>query len=284
MNYRMMTLFIVTILTGFVHADEAPNSLRTMTYNIRREGSEAQEDRTWPQRKSRVVELWKTINPDVVGLQEVMTNQQQQLQESFPEFDFIGESRGSSWFGFGPSEATPIAYKKELLELQEQGTFPVNATVDSWVGWMPWHVYQTGLLPRICTWAKFKNKQNNKEFYLYNTHLDHKFEQARLNSAYKIMDDIAQRTADLPVIVTGDFNTAFEGDMQKACGSFTHAKQQAKLIEGPAETSTGWDNTSLKEIDHIVVNNKIEEVPSYRVIEADGYPSDHRPVVADIVF
>src|SRR5271163_4403247 len=129
------------------------NDLRVMTYNIRRDGPEKQEDCQWKNRKESVVSLWRNLNPNIVGLQEVTDNQMQDLREQFKEFEFVGTGRGSSWFGLGDDEATPIGYKTDKFELQEHGTFSINK-VDTWYGWMPWHRYQTGLLPRICTWAK----------------------------------------------------------------------------------------------------------------------------------
>lgn len=278
---KIYNKFIASLLmsAGLLHA--LP-SLRVMSYNIRREGKEKQEDRLWTNRLPRIVALLKTINPDVVGLQEVIEHQKEQLQESFPDMNFVGTSRGSCWWGLATDEATPIGYKKDRLELQDHGTFPVNAESNSWFGWMPWHRAQTGLLPRICTWAKFKDKASNKEFYIYNTHLDHMYDQARLLSAQKIMDDIKERTTGYSVMVTGDFNTPIEGEMKTITNSLIHAKDKAEQITGPRETSTGWDSTTLTEIDHILVNKFIDAVKTYRVVESEGYPSDHRPVVADI--
>ena len=64
-------------------------------------------------------------------------------------------------------------------------------------------------------------------------------------------------------------------------GSLTKAKDKAEQVEGPRETATGWDSVTLTEIDHILVKN-IPAVERYRVIETEGYPSDHRPVVAEM--
>ena len=117
----------------------------------------------------------------------------------------IGESRGSSWWGLATDEATTIAFKKDLFELQDYGTFSVNPEFNSWA-WMPWYRAQTGLLPRVCTWVRLKDKRTNKEFYVYNTHLDHMYAQARELAMQKIMKDIEQRAAGYPVIMMGDFN------------------------------------------------------------------------------
>lgn len=271
---------IIALFSGMqAHGEDKQSPMRIMTYNIRREGKEKNQEHLWANRAASLIALLRNQNPDIIGLQEVTQGQRQTLEESLSDkFNMVGKSRGTSWFGLGTDEATPIAYQKDKFELVEEGTFPLN----SGFVWMPWHASQTGYLPRICTWAKLKDTKNNKEFYVYNTHLDHMYEAARLNGAREIVHDINQRTAGLPVIVTGDFNTAYEGDMKKTFSDFKHVKDLAARSAGPQETSTGWDNKKLQWIDHILVNGSNAEVPTYRVIEAEGYPSDHRPVVADI--
>jgi endonuclease/exonuclease/phosphatase family metal-dependent hydrolase len=279
-NKIVCSLIFIALLLGGTHAGASP--LVVMSYNIRREGAEKAETRLWQNRLPLIATLLKNIKPDIIGFQEVINHQQEDLQKELPDFNMIGESRGSSWWGLATDEATPIAYKKDAFELKDHGTFSVNPELNSWT-WMPWHRAETGLLPRVCTWAKLKDKQTNKEFYVYNTHLDHMYRQAREISAQKVMQDVEQRTPGYPVIMMGDFNTPIEGEMKNILTrQFMLAKDKTERVEGPRETATGWDNTKLAEIDHILVNKLITAVERYRVVEADGYPSDHRPVVADI--
>jgi endonuclease/exonuclease/phosphatase family metal-dependent hydrolase len=196
------------------------------------------------------------------------------------------KGRGASWFGYGPDEANPIAYNQDTVQCVDNGTFPIN-NVASWYGWMPWDVSKTGTLPRICTWAKFKNKQTNTDFYVYNTHLDHQYETARINSVPKIMAEIEYRTkGTFPVIITGDMNSQFEGEIKKAFDGFTHVRDlAAQSDDSKKPTSTGWEDDKLKTIDHILVNKFITKVQSHHVVDSEKpYPSDHRPVVAEIVF
>lgn len=268
-------------LAGFlaVSSNMYATPISIMTYNIRREGTEKSPERLWANRAASVIALLRNQNPDIIGFQEVTDNQKRQLGESLGEnFNIVGQGRGSSWFGLGTDEATPIAYRKDKFSLIDSGTFSLN------VGfvWMPWHASETGFLPRICTWVKLKDTQSNKEFYVYNTHLDHMYDAARLNGAREVMQNILKsNTAELPVIVTGDFNTEFEGAIKDSFSGFVSAKDLAKKVEGPSETSTGWGNDKLKTIDHILVRKGMS-VESYCVIVSEQYPSDHRPVVAVI--
>jgi len=262
--------------------DRSDEVLRIMTYNIRRAGQEKKEERLWHKRLPLVKALIERINPDIMGLQEATAEQIDALRNAFPQFDFFSQGRGASWWGWGTDEHTPLFYDKNKFTLLEHGTFSINPP-KGYFGWTPLNVTQTGWLPRICTWGKFKDNTTNKEFYVYNTHLDHSYQSARLSELQVIKDDIMKRAQNLPVVLMGDFNTEFNNELQNIIPSFTLAKNKAKHTFGPQETRTGWDDDELKSIDHILINDLIS-VKNYGVIaKGDGpYPSDHRPVIADI--
>lgn len=62
-------------------------------------------------------------------------------------------------------------------------------------------------MTRILTWARFRDRATNTDFVHVNTHFDHESEQARVRSAEMLADLVAgDQFADVPVVVTGDFN------------------------------------------------------------------------------
>jgi endonuclease/exonuclease/phosphatase family metal-dependent hydrolase len=86
----------------------------------------------------------------------------------------------------------------------------------------------------------------------------------------------------------GDLNTPLLGKkkMKKiAKAGFVHTKAIAKQIVGPLETRTGWNNSELKNIDHIFIKAQKPVVERYEVVASPQgvFPSDHRPVMVDIV-
>lgn len=285
---NLFKLFVAVIIcTSEVFAMESSNTslIRVMTYNIRREGKEETAERLWHNRKPLVNELLGVAKPDIIGFQEPTKEQIADIEALLPNFKQFGEGRGESWWGLGDDEYNPIFYNNEKFTLLDSGTFFINK-LDTWFGWMPWHVRQTGWLPRICTWGEFEDKQTLQKFYVYNTHFDHMFPLAQLLCARTVVKDIKKRNKEhLPVIVMGDFNTPFAGEMKKIFDAFTHAKEIAKEVQGPLETRTGWNDNELKWIDHILINKTSNpHVQRYEVIAHAGYPSDHRPVFADIGF
>jgi len=260
--------------------DKSSDAMRVMTYNIRRDGVEKEEGRKWAARLPLMLDVLKSANPGLIGLQEAKVNQINDLVSDLPQYASFGEGRGASWFGWGEDEHCPILYDKNRYECIASGTFSLNpSNVFTWI----FDVQGLGLLPRVCSWGKFKDTETSKVFYLYNTHLDHKFEQAQLNGLKAIKEHIKNQNDNAPVIITGDFNTRLTEKVRGVLEGYTPARELSKNVVGPTDTRTGWNDEELKPIDHIMLSDNAFAVLQYAVLESDKpYPSDHRPVVADV--
>ncbi len=285
-RYSILTVLFAVLFAHYpMHAMENGDPiLRVMSYNIRRKGTEKQDERLWHNRLPLVTKLIERFQPDILGLQEATQEQINDLNRELPQYDSFGKGRGASWWGLGTDEHTPIFYSKKRIEKLDDGTFFISDP-KSVFGWMPWHAQTTGWLPRIGTWGKFKDKRTGKEFYLYNTHLDHMYHQARLTGLERIKEHLPKDTSDL-VIITGDFNAEFDHDMQNILPNFRHTKELAQKTSGPVETMTGWDEKDPKNIDHILINDsKKVQVEQFAVVakeQREPYPSDHRPVFVEL--
>jgi endonuclease/exonuclease/phosphatase family metal-dependent hydrolase len=272
-----------------------PHSLRIVTYNIRRAGSEKNQENLWDNRKHLTLSLINAMHPDVIGFQEVVKNQLDDLRSNMPQYSFFGDSRKAfiegnrqRWVMKHPNaldEANPIAYNKERLSLLSSGTFGINPGGT--------------LLPRICTFGKFKDQQTGKEFYVYNTHLSNtekgffrrlisgNASHARKKQIEIIMAHVKRNTGNLPVVFMGDLNTRIKGRKKQRMftgNGFEYAKNIAKIVSGPVETRTGWNNSELKIIDHIYIKAPNAVVEKYEVVKSpeNVFPSDHRPVMIDV--
>ena len=60
--------------------------------------------------------IGQRYRPDVVGLQEVLRGQLEELVSGLPDFDWIGVGRDDGW---AKGEYSPIFYRRERLELLE---------------------------------------------------------------------------------------------------------------------------------------------------------------------
>jgi endonuclease/exonuclease/phosphatase family metal-dependent hydrolase len=252
--------------------------MKVMSYNVRRKGKEKLPESLWDNRKERLAERIRIANPDIIGMQEPTKKQMEDLRQLLPAYTSIGLGRGSSWLGAGTNEYNPIFYKPAFFQKLASGTFHINATKGIWT---PFNWRKTGALPRICTWAKFKNKNSGKEFYVYNTHLDNKYDSAREHGAKVIRKKMGNRH---PIILMGDFNAGFTNYLQTTFNNFDHARTQAKLVVGPETTRTGWADEELKQIDHILIQkNSGIKVLKYEVVQEDRpYSSDHRPAIVEL--
>lgn len=284
--------YLLLLSTPWMSIGKEKNIIRFATYNVRRQGKEDTADRLWQHRKELVINLIKnTIKADVLGFQELTEKQHDDLAKELKQFASFGKLRASTMDGlslwqrigsyFGTDESNTIFYNKERFTLLDSDTFSINS------GYLP---YQTGWLPRICTWGLFEDIKTGEKFYVYNTHLSHMSKDARINGIKIILEDVTEQTTkeDYPVILIGDFNAEYDELKDVVEGAeFVNTKNQAEHTSGPKHTSTGWQNDKLRTIDYIFIrksDNKVR-IKKHVVVDTPGeYPSDHRPVYVDVQF
>lgn len=253
-----------------------------ISYNIRRKGPENLPARLWERRLPSIAHCINTELPGILGLQEALPEQINDLVTACPDYAYFGTGRGSTWFGWGKNEHNPIFYKKSQFTLLAQGTFHINS---------PSLVKrkQKGLLPRICTWGHFKENKTGKTFYVYNTHLDNKYHKARINELRIIINDIEQRVPNnVPVFLMGDFNS----DQTEEITQLVHrvhlknTRTHALVKKGSSITHTSWGSGRSCYIDHIFARTGLSglSINRHEVIQ-NTYPiepSDHYPVKIEI--
>lgn len=261
-------------------------SLEVMTFNIRTSAGRDGDD-SWQFRRDLVAETIGRADPDLVGLQEALSDQIEFLEGALPQYRWLGVDRGLNG-GRGLSEATPIFYRYDTLLPIESGTF--------WLGDPPSperrepRDRRRGRGSRIVTWARFHHLQSSREIYVFNTHFTLREGQRQLEGAAMINQRIASLPPGTPVILMGDFN-AVAGSSETwdlaTSGGLRDAWRVAGAHEGPAVTSNGfgpppedWEGR----IDWILVGGPIA-VPSIATIVHSvrgRYPSDHYPVLATL--
>jgi endonuclease/exonuclease/phosphatase family metal-dependent hydrolase len=147
---------------------------------------------------------------------------------------------------------------------------------------MSWNV----TLPRMVTWALFEIRPSRRRFYYYNTHFAHRREdeEARLKSADVILAHIAKLPADVPFLLTGDFNAPAGGAAHaKFVATLTDAWAASAKRTGPEGTFHGFRGTpGNARIDWILYRGPWRAVEAETMTANEGgrYPSDHFPVFA----
>lgn len=260
------------------------NSLRMMTYNIRYDNP-ADGVHAWPNRKELVASVIRFHKADIIGVQEALEYQIQDLMELLPGYDWVGVGRNED----GGGEFSAILYRSSVVAVKEAQTFWLSESPDE-PGSKSWD----SSLPRIATWAHFVTSSDGRELFVLNTHFDHRGEQARLESARLIKEQVSKLSNGLPIIVMGDLNATSEqpplvllSDTPLSDGRTLHDGFVHSIVphHGPASTWTGFTKIEAdRRIDFIFAS---EDLPiHYHAILTDKledrYPSDHLPVLVEV--
>lgn len=283
----LMLTTVAAVMTHAAHHES--ETLRVMAFNIRYNNPNDGEN-AWPHRKDVVAQVIDSIHhADVVGLQEALREQIDDLEERLPAYEWFGVGRDD---GESAGEHCAIFYKPERLELLDQGTFWLSETPD-----VPGSVSWDSAITRIVTWGIFKDKKTGKEFAFLNTHFDHRGVEARNESSKLILRKTPEIAGDRPTVLLGDFNRTEDTisyhylvGIEPVEGTDVAYLDTRYLIgkpyQGPTATSTNWYEIrpDAKAIDHIFVRNGIKVHHFQTVVDTfdDRYPSDHLPVLADI--
>lgn len=281
---RRAAWLVVGLFLVFCDAARAEESaaIRVMSYNIRLD-TEADGANAWPHRRAALSGLMRFYAPDIFGMQEVRLHQRDQLAADLSDYAFLGVGRDDGREG---GEFSSLAFRRDRFRLIEQGGFWLSATPDRPSrGW-------DSAYPRIVTWARLRDRRSGRRILALNTHWDHVGVEARLESGRLINDWIeAQRTTCENVVLIGDFNAApSEASYQVLVrpGGLLDSRNVSEIPPfGPAGTFNGFDimRTDVAPIDHVLVSQGVR-VARYGVLtQHDGgrLPSDHYPVLADIV-
>ena len=202
---RALALGAALVVAGVVclaqAAQQAPSvarqPLNVMTFNIRYGTANDGENR-WANRRDFLFEVVKGANADVIGLQEALDAQLQEIVAAVPAYAVVGVGRDD---GRTKGEYAAILFRKDRLHVSDSGTFWFSDT-PSVVASTSWG----NTITRICTWARFVDR-DGRAFWHFNVHLDHISQPSREKSTALLAQRMAERrNLDEPAIVTGDFN------------------------------------------------------------------------------
>lgn len=297
----MKFIILLTLLTVNACVFAQNSGYKVLSYNIRYDNKGDGEDR-WDKRKEGLIKQVKSINPDVIGFQEVLSRQKRDFFFFLHNYASVGVGRDD---GKNKGEQVPIFYKKDKFTLLKKGWFWLSETPNEpSKGW-------DAACNRMCSWVVLRDTLTHKNFLFLNTHLDHKGKLAQENSINQIIDfinndgtgyvyDDTQKvdTTNLnrmPVVWMGDFNlqtsdTLYQKIATDAKATVRTIEDSYKVAETKPEGSIGTfngfklaDNYSAR-IDYIwVIDLKVK---TYKVLNdklPNGrWPSDHFPVVVEI--
>ncbi len=260
------------------HAQE--HAARVISYNIRYLNTTDGED-IWKNRREAVIQ---TISlADIVGLQEVVAAQMEDIRAGTGELEWYGVGRDD---GRQAGEMTPIGWRTKVFAAEDRGTFWLSDTPEE-KGSRGWDA----ALPRIASWVRLRHRASDRQLLVVNTHFDHRGREARRNSAKLIRTWIANHRGDMPAVLTGDFNATasdaplrvlFEEDQQ--AGTALRDARGLSPTEDPGPDST-WNGFRAidagRRIDYVLLAGRLK-VTHFETLNpktaAGRFASDHLPV------
>jgi endonuclease/exonuclease/phosphatase family metal-dependent hydrolase len=267
--------------------DESP--LLVMSFNIRY-GTAQDGDDSWPLRAAFVAAVIDSVAPDVLGVQEALRFQLDELHAAIPGYGEVGVGRDD---GREAGEYAALLYRQERLRLLDSGTFWLSDT-PAVPGSMSWGNRVT----RICTWARFEDARSGRPFGVYNLHLDHESQESRERSVRLLAERLAARAWPEPFIVLGDFNAGEDNPVRRFLTGSPDAAEATPPPPSPQLTDTfqalhpaasadgtfnGFrgDSTGPR-IDAILVSDQwvVRRADILRTSRDGRYPSDHFPITA----
>jgi endonuclease/exonuclease/phosphatase family metal-dependent hydrolase len=270
------------------------NTLRVATFNMRYGTADDGAD-SWHLRNGVVMNTLRALDADILGTQEGLPFQLEELDTSFPKYSRCGLGRYHGVLVDRPHEAysgehCAVFYRRARFELLSADTSWLSETPE-----IPGSCHSGANLARIITRAVVREIRTDRILTVLNTHY-HWGAPVTAASTTRLAELLIAVPESHTVIVTGDFNlppdsaehttllaTPLSGNRrlidawQTALGSGSTA--------GPrAGTSHGFTGTAMHRIDWILVSNDVEvtraAIDDYH--EQGRYPSDHFPVYADL--
>lgn len=257
--------------------------VRIMTTNIRY-ASPNDGVNIWDNRKDWLCDNIKFMDVDMLGGQEVIYTQLQDMIERLPNYAHVGVGRN----GGNQGEFCPIFYKKDKYKLLDSDTFWLSETPDK-VNSKGWDA----ALPRIVTWVKLKDLKTKQEFFFFNAHFDHKGKEARLKSAELLIQKTKQIAGEVPFFVTGDFNFTPSVEAYDVLTKQNDANyllqdsyHTAEVVYGPKYTFNGFNlepDPNRDRIDYIFSHGDIK-IAKHHIVDGQRgklFISDHFPIVVE---
>lgn len=277
----------VVQLTGCASA----SAIRVGSYNVRTASGDRGTVNAWDGRKEDLVELVRSFDLDVFGMQEVMPEQARYFREKFPEWDFVGDHRAADRVS---DEASPVFFRRDRFEPLKSGTFWLSETPD-----VPGSKSWGTACPRVCSYLVLRDRRTDRIFCFANTHTDHISAEAREKGMMLVINRMRSIGAGSPVIFTGDHNcppSAAPAVMVRKV--LRDARDITEIADpGPANTFNAFGRylegpdfgngaSSRRRIDYIYVSDGVK-VRDFRTVGdwrhgSELFPSDHFPVVATV--
>lgn len=252
--------------------------MKIMTYNLR--FANERDVHPWSQRRSLMIDMISTAEPAILGTQEGLRYQLDDITAGLPPwYAWVGQGRSVD----RSDEFCAVFYDARLLEVLDVTQRWLSTTPEV-PGSLSW-----GACPRILTAVSFRLRKTGDELLVINTHLDHMSVHARRFAADYLLNYVRTHARGRTTIVMGDFNTAarVSAVYRRLCDTPLVDTFEVSLlpgVDGPTFNNYQSPPRVGHRIDWILVSPEVHvETSCVNTRAIDGqYASDHMPVEATI--
>lgn len=264
--------------------------LKIVTFNIRTLYSSSIDGAcSFIHRAGMILEKIRKEQPHIICFQEVSDNIRPFLKNYLNDYIVLGHGRDKNL----KCEALSIAYRKDSLELLFFENFWLSPTP-----YVPGSRYEIqSEYPRICPHIVLKHYDMDTPVSLYNVHLDHISDEARVQGIRQIAEFVAdfKKKIDCPTFILGDFNATPESETIRYIKSYNNS-EFVELSEGKGDTFHGFRDSIAPrnserpkndlEIDYIFADKETAQKPysvtKWKDSENGIFLSDHYPLCLEI--
>lgn len=262
--------------------------LRVMTFNVRFGAANDGANR-WELRRDLLVRTILAYGPDLLGVQEALDFQADELKDALRDYAFHGAGRED---GKCRGEFCPVYYRRDRFERLDAGNFWLSESPD-----VPGSRGWDAELPRMASWVKLRDRLAAEAGPLLfcNTHWDHAGKHARFESARLLRRRMRLILPAGPLVLVGDFNAREDDEEYAELLRSTH-DDGPKLVDSyrkvhPDRITEEASFHGFKggregiRIDWVLHSEELAAVEAcIDHTSRDGrYPSDHFPVTAMLV-
>lgn len=269
---RLAAIFLF-LFAANVHAQK----ITIGTFNLRYDNPR-DTGNLWVDRAPIASNLIRFHGFDVLGVQEGLLNQLNDISTALPEYTRYGKGRDD---GKDAGEHSAIYYKRDRFNLLKSGDFWLSEKPDQ-----PGKGWDATCCNRICSWVYLEDKATKKRFYTFNVHFDHQGVVARKESGKLMLTKIKEIAGQAPVLLTGDFNGGRESEWYQTIATSDLLTDVFTKVKYPYANNSSMNNFRTPRgttvIDHIFMTKQF--TASKWGILTDSYfgkyPSDHFPILA----
>lgn len=251
--------------------------LRVMSCNLRCISPTDFGKKSWFYRADLQIKTIVSEAPDIIGFQESTKYHYTYLCDTLKEYDSVITYRDKSPL----SEGCPVFYRADKYKLIDKGSFWLSETPEKMSKDWGSACY------RVCSFVILETIDSKTQFVVFNTHLDHISDEARINGINVILDKIKE-FGGLPSMIMGDFNAEEDSETYKsATENFLDAKYQTDNTMKSCTYQKFGKALDRENIDYLMISKTGFTVNSYKVVTTtyDGvYPSDHFPLSISLQF